>query len=93
MASVLVIYYARKATRPRALKLYALIAAGGSIATLVSVPDVLANIMTVGLQGFATFLYVAVTNTTPMVQVSTAVALVMAILLVRDVASTSRSLA
>lgn len=93
MASVLVIYFARKAIRPRALKLYALIAAGGSVAALVSVPDVLANVMTVGVQGFATFLYAAVANTTPMVQVSTAVAVIMAALLVRDIAVSSRSFA
>ncbi len=91
MASVLVIYFARKAVRPRALKLYALIAAGVSIGALVSVPHVLANLMAVGLSGLGAFVYAAVVNTTPTVQISTIIAVVVAGLLVRDV-STARAL-
>lgn len=92
MASVLLIYWGRKMLSPRALKLYALALAGVAVMALVSIQNVLANLMAVGLDGVGTFLYAAIANTTPVVQVSTLIAFVMAALLVRDVAVSSRAL-
>ena len=93
MASVLVIYWGRKALSARALKLYALVAAGISVAALVSVKNVLANLLAVGFDGLGVFLVAAIANTTPMVQASTLVAVVCAVLLVRDVAVPARRFA
>jgi hypothetical protein len=84
MASVLLIYFARKATSSYALKAYAFVAALAAVLALVSVKSVVANLMAVGLSGVGTFLYAAIANTTPAVQASTVVALIFAALLVRD---------
>lgn len=93
MASVLVIHWARRALSARALKLYALVAAGVSVAALVSVKSVISNLMAVGLDGLGEFAYAAIANTTPAVQISTVVAVIMALLLVRDVAVPARRFA
>lgn len=92
MASVLLIYFARKALSAHALKAYAFVAAAAAVFALVSVKSVVANLMAVGLDGLGTFLVAAITNTTPAVQASTIVALVFAALLVRDVAVSRRAL-
>lgn len=93
MASVLLIYFARKALSAYALKAYAFVAAAAAVLALVSVKSVIANLMAVGLSGAGTFLYAAIMNTTPAVQASTMVVLVFAALLARDVAVSARRFA
>lgn len=84
VASVLIIYALRRVLSAVMLKIYALIAAGIAIAFTVSVPNIIENLLNVGLQGLSAFLISALVSTTFGVQIMSAVALCMALLLVRD---------
>jgi hypothetical protein len=66
------------------LKTYALIVAGLSIVYTVSLPSIAQNLLHVGVGGVAAFIVSAVVSTTPTVQFLSAIALCMALLLVRD---------
>lgn len=71
MASVLVIWAARKLVGITALKIYVLALAALGIVSLVSVPHVAANLMAVhGLSGLVNFMLAAILNTKLVVQLS-----------------------
>jgi hypothetical protein len=70
MASVGTIYAARKLTGVTAVRLYVLCASLIAIATLVSVPDVIANLMQVRLGDTGTFVLSAILNTKLLVQLA-----------------------
>jgi|SRR3989344_7531110 len=84
MRRVYVIYYMRKALSPRALKIYAFIAACLGTASVVSVSNVLAN-MPSDLAGISAFLVAAFTNTQVVVQALSLAALATLCVLVADI--------
>ncbi|HEY4511143.1 MAG TPA: hypothetical protein VJG29_02105 [Candidatus Paceibacterota bacterium] len=93
MASVLLIHTARRALSFTAFKAYVAGVSLGTIAYLVSLPNVLRNLSHVGVDGFATFFSAAVVQTEITVQLALALALVFGVLFTRDlVRDSSRSL-
>ncbi|OGG47342.1 hypothetical protein A2671_01520 [Candidatus Kaiserbacteria bacterium RIFCSPHIGHO2_01_FULL_49_13] len=83
MRRVYVIYYVRKALSPRALKMYALIAACLGTASVVSVSNVLQN-MPSDVAGISSFFIAAFANTKLIVQLLTAGAIVTLLALLAD---------
>ncbi|MGH7141066.1 MAG: hypothetical protein ACREGH_00320 [Minisyncoccia bacterium] len=68
MASVGAIYVARRLTSRAAVRGYVLVASLGVIASVVSVPNVLHNLFSVGVAGLPIFALTAVEHTTLLVQ-------------------------
>lgn len=69
MASVGAIYLGRKFTSMTAIKLYVLCVSLIAITSLVSVPDVVSNLMQVSVGDVGTFLVAAILNTKLLVQI------------------------
>ncbi len=90
MASVLLIFAARQLVTPVALKAYALLAGFLFVASLVSVGDVVSNFFAVGLSGAFGFVFAALTNAQTMVQITTLLVALFAVLLVRDIVRPTR---
>lgn len=88
MASVAVIHAARQFLSPVALKAYGLVVALVVLASMVSIGNVLTNLVGVGLSGAGHFFVVALTNTAGLVQLATAAGAIFAFLLVRDIVRT-----
>ncbi|OGG47486.1 hypothetical protein A3D66_00275 [Candidatus Kaiserbacteria bacterium RIFCSPHIGHO2_02_FULL_50_9] len=84
MRRVYVIYYVRRALSPRALKMYAFVAACLGTASVVSVSNVFAN-MPGDFAGIGTFLVAAFANTQFVVQALSLAALVTLGVLVTDI--------
>ena len=84
MRRVYVIYYVRRALSPRALKIYAFIAACLGTASVVSVSNVLANMPT-DFGGIGAFLISAFANTKFIVQALSVGATVTLLALVTDI--------
>lgn len=84
MASVLIVYTLRRVLSAYMLKIYALAIAALTLAFTVSLPNIIANLMHVGLGGAVTFIIAAIVSTTLMVQVLSVIAVCMGALLVRD---------
>ena len=89
MRRIYILYVLRRATSRRAVALYAFLAAAVGTFTLVSVSNVLANMPSlINVSEFVNFALVAVLNTTILVQMLIAVALVALVAFVRDVIAT-----
>lgn len=84
MASVGVIYTARRFVSAAAIKLYILVAGVAALAQLTWVHRVFENWANVGLAGTLNFLTYALTHTHPMVQITLIVLVVAGMSLARD---------
>jgi hypothetical protein len=87
MASVLVVYFARKATSRTALECYALFLCAFSMTLLVSLPNVFQNLLAVaqsGLPAVGLFVLSALSNTSHVVQLMVLVGVVASALIVLD---------
>ena len=84
MASVVIIHTARQFVSPLALKAYGLGLAFLALSQTVSVGNVLANLLGVGVAGAGHFVVVALLGTAAIVQLLTFVGGTFAVLLVRD---------
>lgn len=85
MASVGAIYAGRKLTSITAIRLYVLCASLIAIASLVSVPDVLANLMQISVGDIGTFILAAVLNTKLLVQLAVLVTVIVGAWFVVDI--------
>ena len=93
MASVLIIHTVRRALSLTACKAYLAGVSLGTIAYLVSLPNVLRNLSEVGMEGVVTFFSAAVTQTELSVQVALLAAFLFGALFARDLARPRGSLA
>lgn len=87
MASVLVVYFARKATSRTALECYALFLCAFSTTVLVSLPNVFQNLLAVaqsGLPAIGLFVLSALSNTSHAVQLVLLIGLAASVLIAFD---------
>lgn len=94
MASVVVIYTLRQFISGTALRAYGLLVAFVSVASFVSVGDVIQNLITVGFSGAGQLVLYALLHTAGVVQVLSLAVAIFALLLLRDIIrGASRTLA